>query len=79
MHVRGVGPRLIERLIGKANLLIMASLSWPNQKPLVCPLAYITYVMTSPAFKAPLEAPPLSLVGSLSLFELERGGPTATC
>ena len=73
MHVGGVGPRLMSRLIGKASLVIMASLSWPNQKPLVCPLAYITLMMTSPAFKAHLEAPPLSLVGSLSLFKLERG------
>ena len=73
MHVRGVGPRLMKRLIGKANLIIMASLSWPNQKPLVCPLAYITSVMTSPTFKAHLEAPPLGLVGSFTSFELERG------
>ena len=44
---KGVGPRLMSRLIGKASLVIMASLSWPNQKPLVCPLAYITLMMTS--------------------------------
>ena len=75
MHVRGVGPRLIKRLIGKANLIIMASLSWPNQKPLVCPLAYITSVMTSSAFKAHLEAPPLGLVGKPCTFwSLERRG-----
>ena len=73
MHVRGVGPRLMRRLIGKASLVIMASLSWPNQKPLVCPLAYIALMMTLPAFNAHLEAPPLSLVGSLAPFELERG------
>ena len=73
MHVRGVGPRLMRRLIGKASLVIMASLSWPNQKPLVCPLAYITLMMTSLAFKAPLEAPPLSLVGRpYTFWSLER-------
>ena len=34
----------------------MAFLSWPNQEPLVCPLAYITLMMTLPAFNANLEA-----------------------
>ena len=51
----------------------MVTFGWPNQKFLVCPLAYITSVMTSPAFKAHLEAPPLGLVGSFTPFELERG------
>ena len=69
MHVRGVGPRLMRRLIGKANLVIMASLSWPNQKPLVCPLAYLISEMTSWIFKAHFwRLFHLCLVGNLSLF-----------
>ena len=51
----------------------MAFLSWPNQEPLVCPLAYINLMMTLPTFNAHLEAPLLCLVGKPCPFQsLER-------
>ena len=57
----------------------MAFLSWPNQEPLVCPLAYITLMMTLPAFNAHLDAPLLCLVGRPCRFQsLERREPCAT-
>ena len=48
----------------------MAFLSWPNQEPLVCPLAYIILMMALHILNVHLEAPLLCLVGSLALFRV---------